>query len=51
VTLELRFDDEEQAAFVALGLGSRVEVMAPARLRQRVAAEHAAALRRAPMGD
>jgi predicted DNA-binding transcriptional regulator YafY len=40
--VEVKFDDEEQAAFVILGLGHRAEVLAPASLRQRVDAEIAA---------
>jgi predicted DNA-binding transcriptional regulator YafY len=38
-TRRVQFDDEEQACFVVLGFGSRAEVMAPASLRERVAAE------------
>jgi len=33
---ELEFDDEDQACFVALGFGSRAEVLAPASLKARV---------------
>jgi predicted DNA-binding transcriptional regulator YafY len=47
VTLRVPFDDEAQAAFVALGLGPNVDVMEPASLRERVAAAHAAAIERA----
>ncbi len=39
VTLILQFDHEDEAFFVALGLGSRVEVIEPVALRNRVAAE------------
>jgi predicted DNA-binding transcriptional regulator YafY len=39
VTLRIQFDHEEEACFLALGLGSRVEVVAPASLQERVAAE------------
>lgn len=46
VTLRVQFDDEEQASFVALGLGPKVDVVEPASLRQRVAADHAAAVAR-----
>jgi predicted DNA-binding transcriptional regulator YafY len=46
VTLRARFEDEGQATFVCLGLGPRVDVIAPARLRDRVAADLAAALKR-----
>ena len=47
VTLRVPFDDEEQAAFVATGMGASVDVIGPASLRQRVAERHAAALERA----
>jgi predicted DNA-binding transcriptional regulator YafY len=47
VTLRVPFDDEEQAAFVATGMGENVDVIGPASLRQRVAERHAAALERA----
>jgi predicted DNA-binding transcriptional regulator YafY len=46
VTLSVPFDDEAQAAFVVLGLGPKVDVVQPASLRARVAADHAAALAR-----
>jgi predicted DNA-binding transcriptional regulator YafY len=39
VTLSLDFDSEEQARFVALGLGSRAEVLDPASLKFSVVAE------------
>jgi predicted DNA-binding transcriptional regulator YafY len=39
VTRRLHFDDEEEAGFVVLGLGSRAEVVEPASLRERVNAE------------
>lgn len=42
LTMRIQFDDEHEACFVALGMGSRVEVVAPAKLRQRVLAEAAA---------
>ncbi len=42
VTVQIQFDDEHEACFVALGMGSRAEVLAPAKLRQRVLAEAAA---------
>jgi predicted DNA-binding transcriptional regulator YafY len=38
-TRRVRFDDEEQACFVVLGYGSRVGVLEPGTLRDRVAAE------------
>jgi predicted DNA-binding transcriptional regulator YafY len=46
VTLRVPFDDEEQAAFVVLGLGPKVDVIEPASLRARVASDHAAAVER-----
>lgn len=47
VTLQVQFDDEEQASFVVLGLGAKVDVLEPESLRRSVAAGHAAALERA----
>jgi predicted DNA-binding transcriptional regulator YafY len=47
VTLRLRFDSEEEACSVLLGLGPRVDVIEPAALRERVAAEAAAVVERA----
>ncbi len=47
VTLRVQFEDEEQARFFAMGLSPRVEVVAPEILRQRVAADLAAAAERA----
>jgi predicted DNA-binding transcriptional regulator YafY len=46
VTLRVQFDDEEQACFVALGFGSRAEVIEPESLRASVAAELAEAVLR-----
>jgi len=46
VTLRVQFEDEEQACFIALGLGPRVDVIEPASLRERVAAHLAAAMER-----
>jgi predicted DNA-binding transcriptional regulator YafY len=46
VNMSVTFDDEAQAAYVVLGLGPRVDVIEPATLRARVAADHAAALAR-----
>ena len=37
--MQVDFESEEQALFVALGLGARVRVMEPAALRDRIAAE------------
>lgn len=39
VTVDVEFDDEEQAMFVVLGFGSRVEVVEPLSLRERVREE------------
>ena len=39
ITLSVQFDHEDEARFVVLGLGSRVEVVEPSSLRERVAAE------------
>jgi predicted DNA-binding transcriptional regulator YafY len=39
ITLNVHFDHEDEARFVVLGLGSRVEVIEPTTLRERVAAE------------
>ncbi len=44
VTLRVQFDHEEQACFVVLGLGTRVEVIEPASLRERVALDAAAGM-------
>ena len=46
ITLRVEFDDEEQARFIAMGLAPRAEVVAPAPLRERVAADLRAALLR-----
>jgi predicted DNA-binding transcriptional regulator YafY len=47
VTLRLRFDSEEEACSVVLGLGPRVDVIEPVSLRDRVAAEAASVVERA----
>lgn len=47
VTLRVQFDDEEQACVAVLGLGPRVDVIEPAGLRERVAADLTAAMERA----
>jgi predicted DNA-binding transcriptional regulator YafY len=39
ITLRVHFDDEEEARFVVLGFGPRVEVIEPASLRDRVWAD------------
>lgn len=46
ITLRVQFEDEDQACFVALGLGPRVDVIDPPNLRQRVAADVAAVVER-----
>src|SRR5262245_18196015 len=46
VTLRVQFDSEEEAAFMVLGFGPRVDVLEPASLRDRVAADAAAVLER-----
>ena len=48
VTLRAQFEREEEALFVTLGLGSRVEAIEPQGLRERVAAEIAALAAREP---
>jgi predicted DNA-binding transcriptional regulator YafY len=42
VSMRVQFDDESEACFVVLGLGARIEVVAPESLRKRVAREIAA---------
>jgi predicted DNA-binding transcriptional regulator YafY len=39
ITMRAHFEDEDHACFVVLGLGPRAEVLEPAQLRQRVAAD------------
>ena len=46
VTLRITFDDEDQAAFMVLGFGPRIEVVAPANLRRRVDDDLAATVSR-----
>lgn len=46
LTLQTKFEDEEQAAFIVLGFGARAEVVAPDSLRQRIDQEFAAVLDR-----
>ena len=46
VTMNVRFDDENQACFLVLAQGARVDVMEPLSLRDRVATELTAALER-----
>jgi predicted DNA-binding transcriptional regulator YafY len=44
VTLRIAFDDEDQAAFMILGFGPRIDVVSPASVRQRVDGDLAAAV-------
>ena len=46
LTMNVQFDDEEQACFMVLAQGARVDVIEPASLRERVTAELTAALER-----
>jgi predicted DNA-binding transcriptional regulator YafY len=46
IVVQVKFDDEQQAAFVVLGFGRQAEVLAPASLRERVDEEIAALARR-----
>jgi predicted DNA-binding transcriptional regulator YafY len=46
ITLRMVFDTEDEACFVVLGLGRRVDVLEPDHLRTRVATEAAAVLDR-----
>jgi len=50
-TLRIEFEHEAEAAFVALGLGTHADVVEPATLRQRVAAEIAAVIQRNQITD
>jgi predicted DNA-binding transcriptional regulator YafY len=43
-TLRVQFDDEEQALFIVLGMGSRAQVVAPESLKKRIHAELTAML-------
>jgi predicted DNA-binding transcriptional regulator YafY len=47
VTMRVQFEDEDQACFIVLGFGPRALVVEPASLRERVAADLAAAAERA----
>jgi predicted DNA-binding transcriptional regulator YafY len=52
VTLRMAFDDEDQAAFMILGFGPRIEVVSPVSLRHRVDNDLVAAFnRRTPMAS
>lgn len=46
ITMRVQFHSEEEACFVVMGLGARVDVIAPASLRERVAVDLAAVLQR-----
>jgi predicted DNA-binding transcriptional regulator YafY len=46
VTLRMQFDREEEACFVVLGLGPRVDVLEPDSLRARIVVEAAALIER-----
>lgn len=39
ITMHAQFEDEDHACFIVLGLGPRAEVLEPAKLRERVAAD------------
>ncbi|HVH87023.1 MAG TPA: transcriptional regulator [Terriglobales bacterium] len=49
-TMSVRFDDEEQACFIVLAQGARVDVVEPTALRDRVATELSIALDRIRRG-
>jgi predicted DNA-binding transcriptional regulator YafY len=51
IVLQVHFHDEDHARFIALGLGARCEVVAPAALRDSVLAEHRAALETTPRDE
>jgi predicted DNA-binding transcriptional regulator YafY len=46
LTLRMVFDDEDQAAFMVLGFGPRIEVVSPRSLRDRVNNDLVAAVNR-----
>jgi predicted DNA-binding transcriptional regulator YafY len=50
ITLRVTFDHPSEACFVVLGLGPRADVIEPASLRERVAAEAAAVVARGRQG-
>ena len=50
LTLRMAFDTEDEACFVVLGLGRRVDVLEPDALRTRVATEAAAVIARIQEG-
>ena len=47
ITLRAHFNDEDDACFIVMGLGPRVDVVGPATLRERVASDIDALARRA----
>jgi predicted DNA-binding transcriptional regulator YafY len=46
ITMHAQFEDEDHACFIVLGLGPRAEVLEPAKLKERVAADVAQAFKR-----
>jgi predicted DNA-binding transcriptional regulator YafY len=46
VTMNVQFEDEDHACFIVLGLGPRADVLEPAKLRERVAADVARIIER-----
>jgi predicted DNA-binding transcriptional regulator YafY len=50
-TVTIRFDHEDEALFVCLGLGSKVRVIEPDLLRERIEAEAVAVLQMRSVGD
>lgn len=50
ITLNVKFESEEQARFVALGFGARAQVLTPDALRQRVLADAQAIIKRCSTG-
>ena len=46
ITLRVHFEDEDQARFIVLGFGPRVDVVEPASLQRVVAADLAAMVER-----
>jgi predicted DNA-binding transcriptional regulator YafY len=51
IRLRVQFDHENEACFVVLGLGSRVEVIEPASLRERIADEARKVVERGSKGQ
>ena len=46
ITVRAQFEDEDHACFIVLGLGPRADVLEPAKLRERVAADIARVIER-----